>query len=548
MVETTLLNVPATDLKRSVAAQRVGEMASKSELFLYHFEHRLELEAPEHWTVPGLYDVTGARWQGGHLQEQKYRCFRYDNPLGSFHPAQEPKWAAHELAHGLVGFAWRGDASPLFHFCAAQLSELVPVLLWYFLDEDGLQRCPLHEGQGPYYQLQCPRCEERAARGHNRPDGRWNEDFQRYRDGVLAAVAKSRRVGKITGFRYGTLDPLVDALQYTNAHRKRLQSPENARFRELFLGPEQGAVQHLDDLEARVIAVSEAIAGTGPPVTLVGNRALWMAQDVAWRLVTVAAQSDVEVNEAIWAMVSDLADNPSLGGLEHCIEGYESLHDDWIVPEPEAVFATGYRLPRGYGSSLTQLEAGLWQSLPTTMGLLAEEGHERIAAFSHLDTLSREAIGRRFAHFLAAETSGPIADVARFEAAKNFPRPIDISGALTDVDLIDSACLVATSSSLEISAYDIDVRAIVQSWEEGENSVSTDGGEPGVSALEEALNLGICSSRNGEVIIAELSLEESELLRDLLEKPRPLGSLKVPDETLRTLAALGFLRLETFQY
>ena len=149
---------PDHELSRSPAAARVGRLAAASGLALNHFEHRVHLPVPDHWLPDDRADLGGT---GGHLVEHKYAHHRNDDLLGSFNPGHRAKWTAHELCHGLAGFAWRPGATPLFHALSARLSEVVPVALWYFFDEAGLRRCPDHDG--PLFGLYCPACEAAAT-------------------------------------------------------------------------------------------------------------------------------------------------------------------------------------------------------------------------------------------------------------------------------------------------------------------------------------------------------------------------------------------------
>ena len=152
---------PDREFTRSPAAMRVGHLATEAELFLFHFEHRVHLELPEDW-VERPEDAAPPEWLGGVLPERKYQSFRHDLLIGSFHPGHRAKWSAHELCHALVGFAWRPDPSPLFLATAGRLAELLPVVLWYFLDEAYLQRCPVHQGGGALFRKHCLACDAAA--------------------------------------------------------------------------------------------------------------------------------------------------------------------------------------------------------------------------------------------------------------------------------------------------------------------------------------------------------------------------------------------------
>ena len=138
---------PAHELLRSPASQAVGRLAMQSNLLLSHFEHRVELALPEEWLPTDRPDLGETPvWQNGVLPEAKYQAFRHDRISGSFHPSHRAKWTGHELCHGLVGFAWKPSASRFFHALASRLAEVLPVALWYFLDEANLRRCPSHQG------------------------------------------------------------------------------------------------------------------------------------------------------------------------------------------------------------------------------------------------------------------------------------------------------------------------------------------------------------------------------------------------------------------
>ncbi|MCA9546622.1 MAG: hypothetical protein KC613_19590, partial [Myxococcales bacterium] len=133
MTPFAIPQAPDAELHRSPAAALVGRLAAASSLRLSHFEHRLHLPTPFAWADPDRPDLAGVpTWQGGRLQEHKFQHFRGDNPVGSFHPGHRAKWTAHELCHGVVGFAWAPTATPLFHTLAARLNEVVPVALYYF--------------------------------------------------------------------------------------------------------------------------------------------------------------------------------------------------------------------------------------------------------------------------------------------------------------------------------------------------------------------------------------------------------------------------------
>ena len=131
-----MTNTPDEELTRSPASQLVGQLALDSDLFLTHFEYRHHLTWPSYWVSDECSDLMKPLvWQRGILKEEQYSHFRHDQPLGSFNPNHVAKWTAHELCHGLVGFAWSPYMTTFAHSLSARLSELLPIALWYFFDE-----------------------------------------------------------------------------------------------------------------------------------------------------------------------------------------------------------------------------------------------------------------------------------------------------------------------------------------------------------------------------------------------------------------------------
>ena len=279
-------NAPPSELSRSPAAARIGELAAASGLFLSHFEQRWEPEWPEPWNPQGRPDLgERAGWVHGVLPETKFRTFQLDRLIGSLHPAHRAKWTAHELSHGLVGFAWKPGATPLWRATAARIAELLPVTLWYFLDEAGLQRCPDHAGGGPLFGTHCPACEDAARRGPVPADATdWHARARAYVEAELAAVAETRRLGRPVSHRHATLVLCSDGLAYEAAHGARVESAAFHSWVERFCEEGDGWHASLDALEARVLALLDDLTGGPAAAPWTGGRERWIAQDLGWRL------------------------------------------------------------------------------------------------------------------------------------------------------------------------------------------------------------------------------------------------------------------------
>jgi len=436
MNQTQAFDVPGApdhELRRSSAAALTGRLASASGLLMAHFEYRVPLEPPAQWLPLHRPDLGApAEWQAGVLPESKYQSFRNDLMIGSFHPGHRAKWTAHELCHGLVGFAWRPDATPFFHAQAARLTELLPVALFYFFDEADLNRCPEHQDAGPLFRLYCPDCETAAAQGP-RADAPMRE--ARLREGrafvsrELRAVERSVREGRPIASPWGGLDLSSDGLAYAAAQSRRLQSPEFARFVALFHRPGTGFHDSLESLAARVIELADGFVGSGEPKPWPVDRWTWIRRDLAWRFLEIRAQTEAEPARELDRLVDALAENAGAVAVETAIAGYEALCEEWTLPEPQDVFAVGYALPRGFGRSIRQIGEGVASACPLTWSSLGDEAARRSAAagFAAVDRFERKPLGARFADWLLETYSGDIGDLAAFEAAVAHAPPRDLA-------------------------------------------------------------------------------------------------------------------------
>ena len=431
---------PAAELLRSPAAARVGRLAAASGLLLAHTEHRVALPWPDEWIPddrPDLGDVP--TWEAGVLPETKYRGVELETRMGEFHPAHRAKWAAHELCHGLVGFAWKPGASLLWLATAARLGELLPVTLWYFLDEGGLRRCRDHQGGGPLYATYCAACEAIAARGAREDDPhleRWMKAGQTFVERELSAVARTVKSGRPVPNRHATLELSSDGLAYVGAHGRRMRSEVFARYVATFCGGrDQGYHDSFDSIEARILELLSALKGEGKARPLVGDRWRWVAQDLGWRMLTVLADCEGEAHRGLDQLIDALAADPTAAGVAATREGYRALHEDWVLPDPDDLFAVGTPLPGGGGRSVRQVTEGVRSALPQTWSVLGlDQAREAAAAFTPVDPLQRAPIGRRFARYLAAKGPEDAADLARLEAAITHAGPPDAAELTLGVD------------------------------------------------------------------------------------------------------------------
>jgi hypothetical protein len=420
---------PAHELSRSPAAQRIGVLAEQSGLLLSHFEHRLDLEPPEEWEPVGRPDLGMPQgWRGGVLPETKYRSFAHDRIIGSLHPTHRAKWTAHELCHGLVGFAWHPGCSRFFQALSARLSEVLPVALYYFFDEAGLRRCPAHDGGGPLFSAFCPDCEEVAAKGpvQDPAASKWMEQGRAFVERELDAVRRSLRLGRMVANRFHSLELSSDGLGYAAAHGPRMDSEEFARFVSLFCTEGQGFFSSLEGLQARVEALTEDLCGGEAAEPWEADPWTWISQDIGFRLLQIRADCGGTLRQEMDVAIDALAASPHTTGVEAVIASYEAMEAQWMMPDRRQVFATGYSLPRGYGHALDQLKSGIESSLPMTSELLGEDLEGMVSDFATTERARREPLGRRFASTLEP---GPLSDLALLEAALSHAPAADLEAA-----------------------------------------------------------------------------------------------------------------------
>ena len=464
-------SAPPEDLLRSPAALSVGRLAAAHGLHLFNYEARVELEWPETWLPEDRPDLSvdglPPAWDRGVLPEPKYAAFRHDLLTGSLHPGQRSKWTAHELAHGLVGFAWDPEGSTLFHALAARLAEALPVALWYFWDEAWLHRCPRHASARLVGTGWCPDC-ERAGRtpffAPAPPEGavrdadaaRWLADgldfLRREVDATLAAAKRGTPVFT----PWGSLDLMADGLAYAGAHAPRLRSPEFQSWIARFCAPDPvraGWHATLEGLAERVMAVAEAVLHGTPLPAGVGRGALGhVAAELGMRILQVTADTDGECWQELDRLVVRLAAASQADGagdseaaaeaIGQTMADWETLHAEYELPDADMMFAVGTLLPNCAGQTvprglgLRSLRTGLGTVCGRTVALLEAAGEltplddetlphaDLIARFACECAPSRERLGRRFASWLS-DAGHPLADVARLEAAIGCVEPPD---------------------------------------------------------------------------------------------------------------------------
>jgi hypothetical protein len=513
--------IPAPDLARSPAAATVAALAHARRVPVAHDEHRCHRPLPSAWGGAGDDLPT---WDDGVLAEPKYGRFRHDLLVASFHPGHRAKWSAHALCHALVGFAWAPGATPLFHATAARLAELVPTVLWYFLDEIGLRRCPRHIR--PTFRTGCPACARAASAGRGPVDPdvalRWLDEGDHFLEDELAAVRRTVETGTPCAHVWGSLDLCSDGLAYAGAHGPRLQSREMASWAERFVSPGLGVTHtSLAALEERVVAVVRAVA-EGRALEAVHGP--WVAMDLAARVLEVHAETEGEVRAELVALVDRLAagDRP-----RDVVAAYSELCSGVFLPSPGEVFAVGYPVEGLPTRSIAQVEDGLRSVVPVTLTAADDAGVDLVSRFVPADVAERAPLGVRFARWLTTEAPGAVADLARWEAALRSVRADGeprILGAGSGLRLAEGVVVVTAG---------VDVDELAEAVERGDVTASARDAWPVLDVEPRPTTVLVGRDAAGDLVVAELPPTVAERV---VADP---GAL--PEELCDELVALGLL-------
>ncbi len=452
---TWLAEAQRDEAKATVAGERVFSLAEAAGVFFSHFEYHRPAADP--WAPsdrPDLGDTGG--WHAGVLPETKFRHFRLDRPVASYHPGQRAKWTAHELCHQVVGFAWWPGMSRLEVACMARLAEALPVALWYFFDDAGRARCPEHRAHDAFSEGFCRRCEAEPGPVDDPAAESRLADGLAFVEREIDGATTSLRTGVVQPTPWCSIDLASDGLAWSAAHGERLASPAFRQWMEAFRGWGDGWRASIDDLVAVVRTLASHLARGTPPLVPVCAPAQRLRADLAWRLLALSASLPARGKRAalrpvLQRAVDQLRDGGPVGGA---IAAYRDAQADGLPPL-EVALATGYRLAAGgetgpdAGLALSQVGEGLWSALPLTLGRLGDVP-AAVRAFAAGDVLERRVLARRFTRSLDPG-SLPWA-LASLESALVDPGPAPLGALSLRADVTPTTPLVMSNEAELVSA------------------------------------------------------------------------------------------------
>lgn len=417
------------------AGQRVAALARQSGLFLSHFEHTAWLALPEAWEPvnrPDLGEVSG--WVGGTRAETKFRHFRIDRMVGSYHPGQRAKWTAHELAHKLVGWAWWPGMSTVELATVARIAEILPVALWYFFDEADRRRCELHAYVDAWGAGFCRDCEAAALTGPREEiDEAVMAAGRRFVERELAAAEAALALGAPCPTPFRSVDLSSDGFAWASAHGPRWRDPGFGSWIERFVPAGHGRWSSAAALIHRVREVTAAVVDGASLSAWAGGTDDWILQDVSARVLQVWANTEGEAAAELELALVSAAANRDVDAL---VDAYVLATHEWELPAADDVFAVGYWLAKGgLGLRPTDLESAIRSALPRSARHLGKGRAAFAEAFATGDRWQRLPFVRRLSEAVPA-IPGPIGALIALEVALADPPPVDLV-ALTLAGSVD---------------------------------------------------------------------------------------------------------------
>lgn len=499
----------------------MAELAVANGLFLSHFEHTAWLALPEAWEPvnrPDLGEVSG--WVGGIRPETKFRHFRLDRMVGSYHPGQRAKWTAHELAHKLVGWAWWPGMSTLELATVARIAEILPVALWYFFDEADRRRCGLHAEVDAWGAGFCRDCEAATLGGPlDEVDEAVVEAGLRFVERELAGAEAALGSGAPCPTAHRSVDLSSDGFAWAAAHGPRLRDSGFAAWVERFVPAGHGRWPSASALITRVREVTAAIVHGGPLMPWEGCATDWILQDVSARVLQVWANTEGDAAAEIQTAIETAAEDRDLDAL---VDAYVRVTQDWELPAPDDVFAVGYSVGKlGFGLRPTDLDAALRSAMPRSTRHLGKRRAALAEAIATGDRWQRRTFARRL---LAAmpPISGPIGALIVLEVALADPPGVDLV-ALSLADDVDPHAPLGLGR--------VEFVAVPVGWEQA----LAGGTLPSRGTV--AVAVAVAQGPDGEAIAVELSSEAAAAC--VAMKGGPVVVAIVPEEERAALIGAG---------
>jgi hypothetical protein len=521
--------LPLGEVIASPFGMRAVAMAAHQGGSSVHLELRADVPWPDAFADPRHHDIATdphGYWDRGVLHAGKYRGFFADAPLGVWNPNHMAKWGPHELMHRAVGFLWRADHSRFEAYLGARLNELVPVVLWYGLDEamrlDGRGWNRAASAKAPA----APPSEARWRHGDDAELRRLAEAGVRaIRHGLAhfeaewTAIASEARDGIVRPTPRDGLDASSDAVAYVVGHYPRLGSPSFAAYAHGVLIEGHDYDASVDAYMARVEAAFDAllfgeVVFDAAAASMARRRRRLL--DRCWRIAHHGRIPAHQVERVLSAAAAVLA-VPAL--TPEALAEWDALAGAGSPKQAFAVaLATGHPEDDAWTAELLDGIASVapaWLAWAEESGVLAAA----LASFAVGDAWQRAPLSERFSH-AAQQHSTPAAwSLWCFEVALAARRGVDdvverlgtpIEEVPEDEDAF-AAGVVHASAAFASVALSHDPAPAHRAWSEGQPLVLEEG--PGATYVVGPYLEGVSVVPAPGVV--------AEVWAQLVEQPQP---------------------------
>lgn len=229
----SLLGEAEAEVAASPFSLRACAWAANEGFFSVH--HELRMPVPWPVSLEGgaeVHDPRHGTWEEGRLLVGKYRSFLQDEMVVVRDPNHHAKWTPHELLHRVMRFLWRPGVSSRELYLGARLNELLPVVLWYGLDEvlrlDGVpfrreastREPEAQPSRAQWWTLPAEGLMDRArVEAHA-----FRAAIDHYRH-EMDAIATEIGSAETVRVPHPFLDASSDAMAYVAGHHRRLRAP-----------------------------------------------------------------------------------------------------------------------------------------------------------------------------------------------------------------------------------------------------------------------------------------------------------------------------------
>lgn len=561
-----LVGLPVAEVVASPFALRAVALAATHGAATANHETRAEIPWPEGFTTdPAVADDPHGYWDRGVLQAGKYRSFMQDEPFARFNPNHMSKWGPHELTHRSCGFFWRADASRWETYLGARLNELVPVVLWYGLDEIarldrvGFDRVREAGDRVATMDRATWRTDEEAVlRARIGDTLKFLFEGLDHFDAEIAAVDAEIATGQVVSVPHAFLDASSDAIAYVVGHYDRLASEEFGALGDaLFSGDRGAALGVVDDIRAyrdAVADVLDTLLFAPIEVDFVAAaqrkqaRVLW---DVAHRAVHHERfrPRDGDVLEP----VADAVHALYTGADADTIPALTALLSALPRSGARTVLRTGLDTPGVHNPSETHdlelLSDGLASLAPATAAGLISLGwtaETLVAPGARTDLVER--LGVQVERYAQEDGNAWLRSLFAFERAIAATRARDDIAERLNDDALPEAGFVSRSAVFQVLELQQDPVAIHGAWAEGDGIDPTLTGPPsayligaafeGVSVVPAPANVQRLWAAMGEGSLSlEAACEALHMSARELEEAQESGTPDAPLGWLDELAA-----------